>query len=676
MSRVDLREFVSGFLAEADEHLRTVNTNLLAADAAAKKGEASPRAVRELFRSLHTIKGLAAMVGVEPIVDIAHGMEAVLRAADRGGGKLGLPAVEQLITGSKAIESRVRALADQKPVPAAPAKLLEALAELEPAEPAAGAETSVALALEPELAAKLTASEKEQLTAGVAQGKRAVRADFVPSPARAAEGLSITSVRERVSAVAEIVKVLPIAAPRTDDMPGGLKFALFLLTTAPDEVIAEAAATSPAEIVLLMKASPPREVLLPLPVDEAGPDEATGDDRMRGGVVRVGVERLDDAMEKLSGLIVTRSRLQRTIAMLAADGVDVRQLRQIADEHSRQLRDLRAAILKLRMVSARELLEPIPLIVRGLRAATGKTVRLEIDAGRAELDKAVAERIFPAIVHLVRNAVDHGLEDPEERRRAGKPEEGVIAIKCFERSNTQLELSVTDDGGGIHREEVARRAGAEVPRTDAALLELLALPGLSTRDKATKTSGRGLGMDIVKRLTEELGGELTLRSAPAKGTTFTMRIPLTVTILDAFAFECSAQAFVVPVAMVEEIIEVDTAKVVSSPGRGDKGYRAAMIERRGEAVPLVGLENVFTLAPSAALHRKALVVRRNGEPFAFIVDRMMGQQEIVVRPLEDPLVRVTGVPGVTDLGDGKPTLVLDLLALSGSLSGRRAEALS
>jgi two-component system chemotaxis sensor kinase CheA len=328
------------------------------------------------------------------------------------------------------------------------------------------------------------------------------------------------------------------------------------------------------------------------------------------------------------------------------------------------------------MVSARELLEPIPLIVRGLRAATGKTVRLEIDAGRAELDKAVAERIFPAIVHLVRNAVDHGLEDPEERRRAGKPEEGVLSITCFERSNTQIELSVADDGGGIDREAVARRAGREVPRTDAALFELLALPGLSTRDKATKTSGRGLGMDIVKRLTEELGGEVALRSEPGRGTTFTLRIPLTVTILDALAFECSAQAFVVPVAMVEEIIEVDTAKIVSSPGRGEKSYRVSMIERRGEAVPLVSLESVFTLAPSAAGNRKALVVRRNGEPFAFIVDRMMGQQEIVVRPLEDPLVRVTGVPGVTDLGDGRPTLVLDLLALSGALSSRRAEAAS
>lgn len=678
MSRVDLKEFVSGFLVEAGEHLRTVNTNLLAADTAARKGEASPRAVRELFRSLHTIKGLAAMVGVEPIVDIAHGMEAVLRAADRGGGKLGLPAVEQLIAGSKAIDARVRALADQKPVPPAPVKLLEALAELEPTLPADGSAPSALLAMEPELEAKLTASEKEQLTAAVAQGKRAVRADFVPSPERAAEGLSITSVRERISAVAEIVKVLPIAAPRTDKTPGGLKFALFLLTTAPDEVIAEAAATSTSELVPLTKSAPPREE--PRPLDASSPDdmqeEATGESRLRGGVVRVGVERLDDAMEKLSGLIVTRSRLQRTIAALAAEGVDVRQLRQIADDHGKNLRDLRSAILKLRMISARELLEPIPLIVRGLRAATGKAVRLEMDTGRAELDKAVAERIFPAIVHLVRNAVDHGIEPAATRLQAGKAEEGVVSITCFERSNTQIELCVADDGGGIDREEVARRAGVEVPRSDAALLELLARPGLSTRDTATKTSGRGLGMDIVKRLTEELGGELSLRSEPGKGTAFTLRIPLTVTILDAFAFECSAQAFVVPVGMVEEIIEVDTAKVVSSPGRGEKGHGAAMIERRGEAVPLVSLDRIFMLRPSEAASRKALIVRRNGEPFAFVVDRMMGQQEIVVRPLEDPLVKVTGVPGVTDLGDGKPTLVLDLLALSGSLSSRRAEARS
>ena len=671
----DFGEFVSGFLVEAEEHLRSANGNLLAVDDAARKGEVNPRAVRELFRSLHTIKGLAAMVGVEPIVDLAHGMEAVLRTADRAGGRLSPAAVEQLIRGSEAIEQRVRALADQKPVPAAPPLLLQALVELEPSESPSGVPPRAPIELDPELLAKLTASEHAQLTGGLGQGKRAVRVDFIPSAARAAEGISITTVRERVSALAEIVKILPVSAPRTEETPGGLRFTLLLLTTDSDEAIAAAVTTTRAAIQPLTT-TPPEAAAPPGPPREAWLGELDGEDPKRGGVVRVSVGRLDDAMEKLSALIVTRSRLARAVAALAAEGVDVRALRQIAYDHGRQVKELRGAILKLRMISVRELLEPIPLLVRGLRASTGKSVRVEIDAGRGELDKAVAERIFPAIVHLIRNAIDHGIEPPEERRRKGKPEEGLVTITCFERSNTQLELCVADDGGGIDREAVARRAGREIPRSDAALLELLSLPGLSTRDQATKTSGRGLGMDIVKRLTEELGGELLLRSSPPKGagTELTLRIPLTVTVVDAFTFECGAQAFVVPVAMVEEIVEVDFEAVVKSPMPLAGGFQVSLMERRGEAVPLIGLHSLFALPEGGATSTKALVVRRNGEPFAFVVDRMSGQQEIVVRPLSDPLVKVPGVPGVTDLGDGKPTLVLDLVALSGTLSGKRVEA--
>jgi two-component system chemotaxis sensor kinase CheA len=688
---VDLREFVSGFLIEADELLRAANANLLAVDEAAKKGETNPRAVRELFRSLHTIKGLAAMVEVEPIVTLAHAMEAVLRAADRAGGKLLPASIEQLLAGSKAIEQRVQALADDKPVPATPARLVEALEALEATQSPPTSRHGAPLALEPELFAKLTASEREQLVVGIAHGQRALRVDFIPSPARAAEGLTITTVRERVTAIAEIVKVLPVSLPRSDETPGGLQFTLLLLTTASDEAITAAAATPPLELLpvategsqanaMVPNAHPATAnavVANPADVDPAESDpwaeEPDDHERKRGGIVRVAVERLDDAMEKLSALIVTRFRFGRAIGMLAAQGVDVRALRQIEGEHGRQVRDLRRSILQLRMISTSEMLEPIPLIVRGLQASTGKAVRLVIDAGRGELDKAVSERVLPAIIHLIRNAVDHGIETREVRLRAGKPEEGLIKIACFERSNTQLELSVSDDGGGIDREAVARRAGREVPRTDAALLDLVVLSGLSTRDQVTKTSGRGVGMDIVKRITEELGGELLLRAPPGAGSTFTLRIPLTVTIVDAFAFECGAQGFVVPVAMVEEIIEVDRAQVLEGPRRRDRTYRASLIERRGEAVPLLRLDELFKLPQSGAVSHKALIVRRNGEPFAFAVDRMMGQQEIVVRPLLDPLVKVTGVSGVTDLGDGKPTLVLDLLALGGALLGRRME---
>jgi two-component system chemotaxis sensor kinase CheA len=219
-----------------------------------------------------------------------------------------------------------------------------------------------------------------------------------------------------------------------------------------------------------------------------------------------------------------------------------------------------------------------------------------------------------------------------------------------------------------------------VPTTNEGLLALLTRPGLSTRAEVTTTSGRGVGMDVVKRIAvEDLGGEVSMRTAPGHGTTFSLRIPLSITIVDAFSFTCGGETFVVPVSMVEEIQEVDLGRTVRGPDRrkaprGDVDRRQAptaratdMIQRRGEAVPVLRLDELLGLNVSAELRRKAIVVRRHGAPFAFAVDRMLGQQEVVVRPIEDQLVQVHGVTGTTDLGDGRPTLVLDLSALGGRL---------
>jgi two-component system chemotaxis sensor kinase CheA len=284
----------------------------------------------------------------------------------------------------------------------------------------------------------------------------------------------------------------------------------------------------------------------------------------------------------------------------------------------------------------------------------------------------VAERLFPALVHLVRNAVDHAIETPDERVRRGKPPEGLLKISCAARSDTWLELLVEDDGRGIDREAVARKARREVPTSEAALLELLCEPGLSTREVATTTSGRGMGMEIVKRTIEQLGGELFLRTQLGAGSTFILRVPLSLSIVDGFSFECREQRFVVPVASVDEIIEVDDAALVHSPASKRDGGRVAMLERRGEVVPLLSLAAVLGLSEAGA-DRKALIVRRGAEAVAFAVDRMLGQQEVVVRPLDDALVRVRGVAGATDLGDGKPTLVLDLAGLGAAVSRRELE---
>ncbi len=672
MSRVDLSDFLDAYLGEVDEHLVTSNAQLLELERALRAGEPTLRPVRELFRALHTIKGLSAMVGVEPVVTIAHRLETALRNADRAGGRLPEGAIDAMLQGVAAIEQRVKALAAGKPVTVPPASLLVALDTLEEPAPAPRAASTPSLTIEPAVDAKLAAFERDVLARGIASGRRAVCAWFTPSPERSAAGANINTIRERLAAIGEIVKVVPIAAPRTEDAPAGLRFALLALTRASDPDVASSLGIDESAVDAIAEAAEPApEPLQPAMRDVPPPieqEEQDTDDAFRRGMVRVDVAKLDDTLERLSQLVISRATLAREIAVLAERGIDVRGLAMVLREQSRQLRDLRTSILAVRMVPVTEVLERVPLILRGLRRTTGKKVHLELDTGRAELDKAVAERLFPAIVHLVRNAVDHAIESPEDRQRAGKPEEGQLRITCGARGNGQLELVIEDDGRGIDAEALARRADREVPASDAALLQLLCRPGLSTRDEISTTSGRGMGMDIVRRIVvEQLGGELLVTSAAGHGTRFTLRVPLTLSIVDALTFECGSQRFVVPMSTIDEILEIDPAEIATPPGAGSS-TPIRMIHRRGEAVALVRLDRALGMLGEGSPRPKALVIRRDGEAVAFAVDRMLGQQEVVVRPLEDPLCRTPGIAGATDLGDGRPTLVVDLLALGAKVA--------
>ena len=675
-SRVDLGEFLQAFLGEADEHLGHANAQLLAIDAGLKRGEPVGRQVRELFRALHTIKGLSAMVGVDPIVAIAHRMETVLRAADRTGGRLPSGSVDVLLQGIRAIEQRVRALHSGTAPAAPPQALLDALDALESDAPPVARGKATPLELDPAIAAKLGSLERDAIASGVAQGKRAISARFTPSAALAQAGISINSVREKLGAIADIVKVVPIAMTPTASAPAGLAFGLVALTTSTDDALAAAVGLDAASITVIAEAAeglPVTSEMALLPPEDADDDAGV----RRVDMVRVEVRKLDDALERLSALIVSRSRLSIEIARLSSIGIDTRNLLALAREQGRQLRDLRGSILRLRMVPLTEVLDRVPLIVRGLRRSTGKSVRLEIDVGHAELDKAVAERIFPAIIHLVRNAVDHGLESPAARVAVGKNEEGTLRIECTAVGNAQLELRIADDGRGIDRVELARRAGAAVPETEAAVMALLCRPGLSTRDEASDTSGRGMGMDIVRRVVvEDLGGQLTVRSELGHGTTFSLRVPLTISIVDAFTFECGAQRFAVPLSTIDEIVELEPAAIATGPIRTPSSAgTVGVLARRGRAMAVLRLDEVLGLpAASAVAHPKGLVVRLEGDSVAFVVDRMLGQQEIVVRALADPLVDVTGIAGATDLGDGRPTLIVDLMALSALHLGQHTTA--
>jgi two-component system, chemotaxis family, sensor kinase CheA len=672
---IDLGEFLSAYLAEAEEHVGSANVKFLAMERAAQEGKTDPRAVRDVYRALHTLKGLSAMVGVDAIVQIAHAMETIVRAAEKGAVALPLETIEFLFEGLRAIEERLAAVARGEKAPAAPPALIAKLDAARVPDAATQAGASTTLELDPVIEAKLAPFERQLLLQAPATGKRALRVDFAPSPKRAAEGLTINSVRERVGAVADVIKVVPMSVPAGDAAPGGLSFALLLVTSADDATVAAAAGSSVSDVISLdaraVVPSPSTDSYLP-----EAPDDIGGG-RTRRGLLRVDVARVDDAMERLSLLLVTRSRLARVVAELTAAGAPTRELAAISQEVTRQLRDLRAAILGLRMVPFADILARLPLLVRGLSRTSGKEIRLVTEANDAELDKAVAERVFPALVHLLRNAIDHGIERSSERLTSGKPPHGTVRVSCTMTSNRQMAIRIADDGAGIDREELARTVGHAIEPSGAAILDVLCRAGVSTRREATSTSGRGMGMDIVRKtVVDQLGGELALETTRGAGTIFTLRIPLTVAVLDAFTVMCGGETFAVPVMSVEEIIEVDDASLVRTPSRGAE--EITLTEHRGEAMPVVHLFHALGRAPTAGLGtaRHALVVRRAAEPIAFWLDRVVGQQETVVRPLVDPLVQAPGIAGSADLGDGRATLVLDLLALAAKVGARstRTEA--
>ncbi len=637
--------FMDDYFAEADEHLVTMRGSLLTLESAI--GGPFPGAVvEELFRSCHSLKGISAMVDLREAELVAHHMESCLRSIQRGEVKLTAANVEALVTGARMLEAIVAARRSGDALPS----IQEVLQQLEQVTRTDRAKAD---------AAAVPAPPADSTTSAAAAPLWTVT--FTPSPALVARGVKVDTVRTRLAQIGKVLSVAPRVVPG-----GGVSFE-FEVETADE---AQLAAWHDDGIVYQPVASAlDAAVVVPgAPSADRARDTGT---TSAASFVRVDLARLDELMRLVGDMVVTRARLEDTLERIEAH-VPFQQWRALQEHTSRierQLRDLREGVMRVRLVQVGDIFRRMPYVIRDLARDSGKRVQLELSGQTTEIDKFLIERMMDPVVHLVRNAISHGIETPEQRVAAGKPPEGIIRLSASTAGESVV-LEISDDGAGIDVPATAARArsqGIAVPEgiVDArALLDIICASGFSTRDEADRGSGRGVGMAVVRNTVEELGGVLAVEAAPGQGTTFRITLPLTLAITDAIIAHVGEQTFAVPQSAVREVIEVDAGAVRVME-------RNELMTYRGGTLPMVRLSRLFSIDVAERPRLHAVVVGSGLAAVGLLVDRIAGQREIVVKTITDPLLRVNGISGATELGDGRLVLILDASALSRTFRDRQ-----
>jgi two-component system, chemotaxis family, sensor kinase CheA len=497
--------------------------------------------------------------------------------------------------------------------------------------------------------ASANSTSSESSTPASQKGEsRAVRwlVEFTPTAELAERGVNVNSVRSRLQELGQLVQSKPVVKGA-----GEIAFEFIVVTDAYQTAFAsfetDGLTFKPAPVE---PAPQPRDTQ---PVPTIAP----------ASVVRVDLDRLDDLMRIIGELAISRTRLEDQLTELKRmmPAAAWRSLQETNQSMGRQLRDLRESVMRVRMVQIGEIFERMMFVVRDLARESGKKIIVQLSGGETEIDKFLVERMMDPLLHLVRNAVSHGIETVAEREAQGKRSEGVLSLSAAT-VGERIVIKIADDGRGIDRSLVQQRAIARgishgnSDIDDEALLDLICTPGFSTRDEADRESGRGVGMDVVKKATEELGGRMSLATKVGEGTTFTIELPLTLAIAEALIVSVNGQRFAVPQSAVREVLEVESASTRVLENN-------EIISYRGKVLPLLRLARVFEMNHQRGESFHVLVIGEEANAVGLAVDRILGQREIVVRAIKDPLAQSRGIAGATELGDQRVVLILDITAL-------------
>jgi two-component system chemotaxis sensor kinase CheA len=632
-----MSRYLGLFVAEASEHLEALGRDLVALE-----GAPAAETVDSLFRHAHSVKGMAASMGLEPIAQLAHRMEDLIDAARRAPGTLGHERVDLLLAATDAMLAMVRGTGEGRvpsPEPELLGRLGEAVISLTGAAPGP---TRVA-AVNP-LAPPST----------LGAGRLEVRFQVLPSAQ--SPGPRAFLVHKKLSALGVVSSVRPALEDlRVGAIPEG-KVALVLETAGGLEAVRSALALVPeVELVSIEPVAGEASPEVPPPVIVPTEPART---------VRVRTELLDDFLEMAGELLLATARL-RDIGRRLPE-VQRPALEEGVDRLHALVKDLHGKVMGARMTALAVITDQLPRAARDLARRRDKDVEVSVSGAEIELDRAILDAIAEPLLHLLRNAIDHGIEEPEGRAAAGKPARGRLKL-TVRRTRERVVLELEDDGRGMDPERiraaaVARgkiSAGAAARLSLRETLLLACLPGVSTAADVNDVSGRGVGMDAVKRSVEALGGSLELDSQPGRGTRVTLRLPLTVAVVQLLLVRAGGEVLGLPITKVLGALELPASAVQKSAAADLVGYGEQL-------VPAHDLARLLHLSPEADRGVRPWVVMEGEDGnVALGVDALLGQEEAVLKALSRPLDRVAGLSGVTILGNGRPVFILDVPRLVG-----------
>ena len=713
---IDLTQFHDAFFEESFEALDSMETALLKLDIGAPDKEL----INTIFRVAHSIKGGSATFGFSDIASFTHSLETMLDELRSGGMQVTLAMSDLLLKSVDVMRAMLRAVQQKKPIDAQRVSDLQfdlelMIAQKNSAPPAVAASAPTPAPAAPQEPVAAAQPRRWEITfrpfaelfargndplrmmrelSELGQLESTVDASALPSFAALepqscylawqlvltadvtestirqvfewAEGdcelhVQLADSAQADSAPAQTVTAPPAAAPSAADPAATNPVAAGPAAPAP-AVQATAAAGAPASPVAV---APPKLEALAKP---EAPVEKVAD----SGSIRVSVEKVDELMNTVGELVITQSMLSQLSSKL--EGPTAEKLRAGLAQLERNTRELQESVMRVRMLPINVVFSRFPRMVRDLAQRLGKQIELKLTGEQTELDKTVLEKIGDPLVHLVRNSIDHGIESPEKRSAAGKPAAGTVHLDACHRGGN-IAVEVSDDGGGLDKSRILAKArdrgliGPNDVLTDEQIYELIFLPGFSTAEKTTDVSGRGVGMDVVRRNIKELGGKIELRSELGKGSKTIITLPLTLAIVDGQSVSVGGETYIVPLVSIIESMQLKPQNVSRLSGRGE------VFSFRGFYLPIVRLYELFGVEPRTKVLDEGLIVVAEGEGhqrIGLFVDDLLGQQQVVIKSLEANYGHVEGVSGATILGDGSVALILDIPGLIRAMSLRAA----